>query len=86
MFYDIWNTTPRYGGAIACSAKELMNVPYSFACWFHNYLGLDTLFASQEEENALWHDDRVAQMPCWPAQGSMQVIDDYLVVKFQEEP
>ena len=86
MFYDIWDTTPRYGGALTCSARELMNVSYSFSGWFHNYLGFAARLASQDEVNALWHDDRVAQMPCWPVQGSMQVVDDYLVVKFQEMP
>lgn len=86
MLYDIWNTVDRYGGAKSSSARELMNVGYSFSVWFHNYLGVGTHFASQEEKNTLWQDARVTQMPCWPSQGSMQVIDDYLVVKFQEAP
>ena len=86
MMYDIWNTVDRYGGAKSSSARELMNVGYSFSVWFHNYLGVDTRFASQEEKDTLWQDARVTQMPCWPSQGSMQVIDDYLVVKFQEAP
>lgn len=86
MLYDIWNTVDRYGGAKSSSARELMNVGYSFAQWFHNYLGIDTKFADSAEVERLRQDARVADMPCWPDQGSMQVIDDYLVVKFQEAP
>lgn len=86
MFYDIWDTQPRYGGMQTCSARDLMNVSYSFASWFHNYIGYEACFASEEETEALWEDERVSQMPRWPAQGSMQVIDGYLVVKFQEQP
>lgn len=86
MFWDIWDTMPRYGGMHGCSAKELLNVDYSLSSWFHNYLGFGAPFASQGEKEALSADPRVSQMPCWPAQGSMQVIDDYLVVKFQESP
>lgn len=86
MFYDIWDTTPRYGGALTCSARELMNVSYSVSGWFHNYIGYEARFADPEVTEDLWQDPRVAQMPCWPSQGSMQVVDDYLVVKFQEAP
>lgn len=86
MFWDHWDTMPRYGGMRACSAKELFNTEYSRSCWFTNYLGIGVSFASKEEEKMLSADPRVEQMPCWPSQGSMQVIDDYLVVKFQKNP
>ena len=86
MFWDHWDTMPRYGGMIGCSAKGLLNADHSFSCWFTDYLGIGTPYASQEEVQMLKEDPRVAQMPCWPAQGSMKVIDDYLVIKFQETP
>lgn len=86
MFWDKWDTLPRYGGMIGCTAKELLNTDHSFYCWFTDYLGIGTPFASEEEEKILSADPRVEQMPCWPSQGSMQVIDEYLVVKFEENP
>lgn len=86
MLWDIWDTMPRYGGMHGCSAKGLMNVDYSFSAWFDNYIGCGAAYATEEEKQALREDPRVEQMPCWPSQGSMQVIDDYLVVKFQKNP
>ena len=86
MFWDIWDTMPRYGGMHGCSARGLMNVSYSLSSWFHNYIGYAATFAPQEEKTAISSDPRVTQMPCWPSEGSMMVIDDYLVVKFQENP
>lgn len=80
--WNIWNAEPSYGGF--ASAQSLLNASYSVDCWITTYLGYETDGASNEEKDRLWKDPRVREMPCWPNEGSMQVVDDFLVVKFQE--
>jgi len=46
------------------------------------YLGFDIPFASLEETAALADDVRVQEMKRFPYDGSVQKIDDYVVVKF----
>lgn len=82
--YDIWNVEPVYGGFIGSTAKGLLNASYSVNVWIHSFIGYETVYASEAEEAALIADPRVAEMPCWPSQGSIRVVDDYIVVKFQE--
>lgn len=84
-FWNIWNCEPVYGGYIGSDAEGLLNASYSVNVWIQAYLGYETVYASPEVEAALGEDPRVQQMPCWPSQGSIQVVDDYLVVKFQED-
>ena len=48
------------------------------------YLGFDIPFASREETAALSKDARVLEMKQFPYEGSVQKIDDYIVVKFME--
>lgn len=82
--WNIWNAEPSYGGF--ASAKNLLNASYSVDYWITTYLGYETDGASNEEKGRLWQDTRVKDMPCWPSEGSIQVVDDFLVVKLQEEP
>ena len=82
--YDIWNVEPVYGGFIGSTAKGLLNASYSVDVWIHSFIGYETVYASAEEESALTADPRVTEMPCWPSEGSIRVVDDYIVVKFQE--
>lgn len=84
MLYDMWYEAPYYGGFAGSTAQGLFNTTYSRDFWFTMYLGTGTTNASQEEQLLMQQDDRVRQMPCWPSQGSMQVLDEYLVIKFQE--
>ena len=84
MLYDMWYEAPVYGGFAGSTAQGLFNTAYSRNFWFAMYLGLTPQDASQEEQLVLLEDARVQQMPCWPSEGSMQVVDDYLVVKFEE--
>ena len=81
--YDMWYETPYYGGIVGSTAQGLFNSTYSRDFWFASYLGRSPLYASQEDQLIMQQDPRVQQMPCWPAQGSIQVIDNYLIVKLQ---
>lgn len=87
MWKDQWmgyEVAPFYGGVSWCTAEELLTTSYSFDFWIHSYIGYFPTKASQEDEAFLAEDERVARMPCWPSAGSIKVIDDFLVVKFQE--
>ena len=84
MLYDMWYEAPSYGGFSGSTAQGLFNTAYSRNFWFAMYLGLTPQDASQEEQLQVQQDARVKQMPCWPSEGSMQVVDEYLVVKFEE--
>ena len=84
VMWDLWYEVPYYGGVAGSTAHGLFNATYSRDFWFSAYLGNSPLNASAEEQRIMTQDPRVAQMPCWPAEGCIQVIDDYVIVKFQE--
>lgn len=81
MRYFAWHDGVIYGGQTG--PDGLMNT-YSSDAWFWGYLGYGHPTASEAEVQALIGSDTVKAMPCWPDHGSMQVLDDFLVVKFQE--
>jgi len=60
--------------------KELVNI-YSRENFIKYYLGFDIPFASEEKTAALSEDERVASMAEYPYYGSVQKIDDCIVVK-----
>ena len=82
--YDMWYEVPYYGGIVGSTGHGLFNATYSRDFWFRSYLGMSPRYASQEEQLAMQQDLRVQEMPCWPSEGSVQLIDEFLVVKFQE--
>lgn len=47
-------------------------------------MGLELLPVEREEQQKLAQTDIVASMPCWPTTGSIQVIDEVLVIKLGE--
>lgn len=83
-FWDIWHEVLVYGGYESCSANGLLRTSYSFWNWFQVYVGVETPFATEEEQKKIESDSRFQAMPCWPSEGSVQVIDDYVVVRFPE--
>ena len=86
--WDIWYEESLYNGFPGNSAKELMNVDYSAQMWFDVYLGGYGVgyphLQDQQEKQALAEDLRVREMPCWPSQGSIKIVDEYVVIKLQE--
>lgn len=80
--WNIWYAEPSYGGF--ASAKSLLNASYSSDFWIMTYLGYGTDGATDQEKDSLWQDPRIKEMPCWPSEGSIRVVDDFLVVKLQE--
>ena len=61
-------------------AHDLVNI-YSRENFFRYYLGFDIPFADDAELEKLENDSRVAAMSEYPYYGSVQKIDDYIVVK-----
>lgn len=67
-------------GLMMGPTHDLINV-YSRENFFRYYLGFDIPFADDEELEKLETDSRVAAMSEYPYYGSVQKIDDYIVVK-----
>ncbi len=77
----LWEEETTYGGN---GFTEYLLNQYSQGNWFRMYVGYKLPMVSAEAAAALHESDAVKAMPCWPNQGSIQVIDDTVVVKFQE--
>lgn len=52
--------------------------------FLNNTMGLELEPVNLREQRILAETDTVMGMPCWPAEGSMQVIDGVLVIKLAE--
>lgn len=76
-----WKKVPTYGGNVRIN--NLLN-QYSRNNWIENYVGYSVSFASTEEIAKLKQTDTFKEMPCWPDEGSIKVIGDTVVVKFEK--
>lgn len=76
-----WELGTRYGGSV--TSDFLMHI-YSQYDWIRLYFGYDIPFASYEAINEVKTRDEYKAMPYWPAEGSIKVIDDLVVVKFSD--
>lgn len=63
--------------------RYIMN-QYSLGDWIENYIGYELPMADEETEAALAALEEVKAMPCYPNAGSIRVVGDAVVVKFQE--
>ena len=72
-----------YGGI---EFTEWMLQRYSWGEWIRNYFGYTFPVASDNEIAELNKSDEVRNMPCWPNEGSIKVIDDTVVIKCQDLP
>ena len=63
-------------------STQSMVSTYSWQFWFKVYLGNRLSLVDDEARDALLEREEVAEMPCWPDHGSIQIIDDIVVVKF----
>lgn len=52
--------------------------------WFQVYCGYSIPMAEEARVTELCQKVEVQQMPCWPNYGSVKVIGDYVVIKFQD--
>lgn len=82
--WEIWDEEPVYGGVNGSNAKGLINASYSVVLWIDNYLGVGIAQAEESEKAEVEKNPAVEEMPCWPSQGSLKVMDAYLVLKREE--
>jgi hypothetical protein len=57
---------------------------YSQGDWIENYIGYDLPMASEETKLELAAREEVEAMPCYPNAGSIRIVEDTVVVKFQD--
>lgn len=81
MFFDTWESVPQYGGNT--TFRHLVN-DYAQYAWPREYLGIEIPYASPDRTAELAGMEQVKAMPCWPDAGSIAVVDNTMVVKFQE--
>jgi hypothetical protein len=52
--------------------------------YINQFLGMKVSYASEEEKQQLMKNPQVLNMPKYPDNGSIQVIDDYVIIKIAE--
>jgi hypothetical protein len=80
LFGGPWNDEISYTGL---GFTEYLLNQYSRNNWIENYIGYEIPEADEETLAALAESDEVRSMPCYPNAGSIRVIGDTVVVKFQ---
>ena len=68
----------------SASSETMLNT-YSRAEWMAYYLGFAPEYASEAETASLAARDDVRAMPCYPDDGSIDVIGDYVVLKLEDK-
>lgn len=81
LFRSPWQYESVYGGNE--DAPTLINRPTRWY-WFQMYCGYTVPLATEEESAELARLEEVREMPCWPAEGSVRVIGEYVVIKCEE--
>lgn len=80
LLHSVWDYEMSYGGTFT---TDRTLEQYSRVFWIWHYIGYFPPTATEEACSQLSRTEEVRQMPCWPDQGSIKVIDDKVVVKFQ---
>lgn len=80
LLYDNWEAVPRYGGNETTSS--LINA-YSRLSWIRNYFGYNISFVDEEQLTDLEKNPQVVNMSCFPNEGSIQIVNDVVVIKLE---
>ena len=75
-----WNAEERFGGNM--ELERLIDFRREY--WIKEYIGATLPLASDSEKESLLETDVVKNMVCWPNYGSVQIINDYVVIKLSE--
>lgn len=70
-------------GYYASRSDYVLDKTDSYVAFFKHYLNISLLEASDEEEYALSQSETVQNMGTFPAEGSVRMIDDVLVIKMR---
>ncbi len=80
LLHNNWEGVSLYGGNT--SPLVLIN-SYSRNSWISNYFGYNIPFAHESQLDELEKNTKVMDMPCFPDDGSIQIIDDVVVIKLE---
>lgn len=80
LLHSDWKWAMSYGGS--SFTDELLN-QYSRTSWINHYLGYQIPEASSGMVSELLKTDTVRDMPCWPDEGSIQIIGEVIVIKLE---
>lgn len=81
LFGGPWNDELSYTGL---GFTEYLLNQYSREDWIENYIGYQIPMADQQTKETLANTDAVKAMPCYPNAGSIAVLEDTVVIKFQD--
>ena len=81
LLKSIWGSVPVYNST---SAVQTLVTCYSRNSWIKSYVGYNFPIASNEEIAQIQADPRFTEMPCWPDNGSIAIIDNTVVIKFSD--
>ncbi len=81
LLHSFWQFEARYGGN---EFTQGLLKRYSLFYWIQCFVGYTPEFAAEEMVAELCKNEIVQEMPCWPSEGSVKVIGDSIVVKFEE--
>lgn len=82
LLKNAWQKATVYTGS---SLSHQSLTQYSWKTWIRSYIGYSIPLASDETVAYLQSAEEVISMPCWPAEGSIKVIDNVVVIKFQDQ-
>ena len=74
-----WSKVPKLQGN--ATTQRLLTAGSKLS-WMKTYIGYNVPIATDEEIAEIKEDPRFAEMPCWPDNGSIAIIDDIVVIKF----
>ena len=75
-----WASVPTYGGS--GDIKTILN-SYSRNEWIKTYIGYTPTFASNGKVSEIKATEEFKSMPIWPNEGSIRVINECVVVRFE---
>lgn len=76
-----WQEAPIYQGL---ADTQRMTRPDLLPSWIKIYVGYNIDIVNEQEINQLTELECVQEMPVWPAYGSIEIIDDIVVIKFSD--
>lgn len=82
MVNNKWQSVPVYGGA---EHTNRMLSAYSWKEWIPPYLGISIPMADNATIDAIKQTPEFQEMSCWPNDNSIKIIDEIIVIKFQQE-
>lgn len=81
LLYDYWQYETYIGGV---EFTPVLLRRDTMADWVMHYYGYRIPVADDATVTQLCQNEVVKEMPCWPNDGSIKIVDDTIVIKFEE--